>query len=330
MKRIAVLCACGAVAFIGIGVVCLSAQNPLYERVDNWPKSNQGRVIGSGSAVAIDLDGRSVWIADACGNVGPDVTCHGSMLAPIMKLDASGSIIKSFGSRMFATPHGIHIDREGNIWIADRLADNGVGHQVVKLDPNGKVLMRLGKAGTSGTGPDMFNEPSAVITSASGDIFVADGHGGESHSRIVKFAKDGKFIREWGKRGSGPGQFNVPHSLAIDAQGHLLVGDRGNNQDRIQVFDQDGRYLGQSKVFGRPSGLAFDKSGVLFVTPGVVNPMSGFVIGRYDNDTLLDRVAYGGAANPGSDGIAVDQDGNVYLMQTTAGGIVKFARRGPR
>jgi sugar lactone lactonase YvrE len=296
--------------------------------VQDWPKANGGRIIGSGSAVAIDRDGRSIWIADACGIVGPDVTCPpGSQLAPIMHLDPSGAIVKSFGAGMFATPHGIHIDHDGNIWIADRLTNGGVGQQVIKLNGNGKVLLRLGTAGVAGDGPKMFNQPSAVITAANGDIFVADGHGGNSNARIVKFSKDGKFIKTWGRRGSGPGEFSVPHSLAFDGQGHLFVGDRGNNQDRIQVFNQDGMYLGESKVFGRPSGLAFDGRGLLFVTPGVVNPMSGFVIGRPGDDTLPDRVAYGGAVSPGSDGIAVDRDGNVYLMQTGAGGVVKFVRR---
>ena len=139
----------------------------------------------------------------------------------------------------------------------------GKGHQVFKFSPDGKVLMTLGKAGVAGNGPDEFNAPSAVLVAPNGDIFVADGHGRETNARIVKFSKDGKFIKTWGKKGSAPGEFDIPHALAIDSQGRLFVGDRQNN--RIQIFDQDGKFLDQWTQFSRPSGIFIDKHDVIYV-----------------------------------------------------------------
>ena len=123
--------------------------------------------------------------------------------------------------------------------------------------------MTLGKPGEAGDGPDEFNAPSEVLVAPNGDIFVADGHGGNTNARIVKFAKDGTFIKTWGKRGTGPGEFDVPHTLAIDSRGRLFVGDRGNN--RIQIFDQDGKFIDQWAQFSRPSGIFIDKDDTIYV-----------------------------------------------------------------
>src|SRR5207244_8573108 len=119
---------------------------------------------------------------------------------------------------MFIFPHGIYVDREGNVWVTDTIplgsqtAIAGKGHIVVKFSPEGQVLLTLGKAGVTGDGPDTFNQPSDVVTAPNGDIFVADGHGGNTNARIVKFSKDGKFIKAWGKKGTGPGEFDTPHA----------------------------------------------------------------------------------------------------------------------
>ena len=165
---------------------------------------------------------------------------------------------------MFVYPHGIHVDRDGNIWVADGRAASpeeiqkspdakGKGHTVFKLSPEGKVLMTFGKPGVAGTTPDTFNQPTDIIVAPNGDIFISDGHGGDSNARILKFTKDGKFIKTWGKKGSGPGEFDTPHNLAFDSRGRLFVADRGNS--RIQIFDQEGTFLEQWKQFGRPSGV---------------------------------------------------------------------------
>ena len=171
---------------------------------------------------------------------------------------------------MFIRPHGIHIDREGNVWVTDgegpdgkHPARNGKGHQVFKFSADGKLLMTLGKAGVAGTGPDSFNQPTAALVAPNGDIFVGDGHGG-ANARVLKFSKDGKFLKTWGKKGTGPGEFETPHALALDSRGRLFVADRGNN--RVLIFDQEGRQLDEWKQFGRPSGLFIDNRDTLYVT----------------------------------------------------------------
>src|SRR5215813_578156 len=212
--------------------------NP-YRTVEGWAKMPEGRTWGSTSAVEIAPDGKSIWVAERCGAN----SCAGSSLPVVLKFDETGTLVKSFGGSMFIFPHGIHVDKEGNVWVTDGVPPGGAndpktagkGHIVVKFSPEGKVLLTLGKVGVHGDGPDTFNQPSDVITAPNGDIFVADGHGGNSNARIVKFDKSGKFIKTWGKKGTGPGEFDTPHALAMDSKGRLFVGDRANN--RIQIFD---------------------------------------------------------------------------------------------
>jgi DNA-binding beta-propeller fold protein YncE len=229
-----------------------------YRTIENWAKLPEGRPWGSTAGVAVDRKG-NIWVAERCGAN----SCAGSKLAPILEFDPSGKLLTSFGAEMFVFPHGITADRDGNIWVTDGDGKDGKGHQVFKFSPAGKVLMTLGKAGVAGTSEDTFNKPSAVAIAANGDIFVADGHGGESNARIVKFSKDGKFIMTWGKKGSAPGDLNIPHALAFDSKGRLFVADRGNN--RIQIFDQNGKFIDQWQQFSRPSGLFIDKNDVIYV-----------------------------------------------------------------
>ena len=125
-------------------------------------------------------------------------SCAGRSEAPILQFDPSGKVLKSFGENMFIFPHGFDVDREGNVWVTDARGQDGKGHQVFKFSPDGKLLLALGKAGVPGDGPDTFNEPSDVASAPNGDIFVADGHDAKSNARIVKFSRDGKFIKTWG------------------------------------------------------------------------------------------------------------------------------------
>jgi DNA-binding beta-propeller fold protein YncE len=206
-------------------------------------KLPEGRTWGSTAGIDIDPDGKSVWVAERCGAFAPPsamkpgvpFACDGSNLAPILKFDENGNLLKAFGTGLFVLPHGLSVDRAGNVWVTDGLGKDGKGHQVFKFSPDGKVLMTLGKAGVAGSGPDEFNAPSAVLVAPNDDIFVADGHGGNTNARIVKFNKDGKFIKSFGHKGSGPGDIDIPHTLAMDSQGRIFEGDRGNN--RIQIFD---------------------------------------------------------------------------------------------
>src|SRR5271165_1968755 len=235
-----------------------SAPNP-YRTVENWAKLPDGRTWGQVISADIDRDGKSVWVVERCGGI----SCANSNLAPILKFDSSGNLVKSFGAGMIVRPHGLFIDKKNNVWVTDGDAENGKGDQVFEFDQNGKVMLTLGKAGVAGDGPDTFNKPSDVLIAPNRDIFVADGHGPGSNARIVKFSADGKFIKAWGKEGSGPGEFNNPHSLAMDSKGRLFVADRGNS--RVQIFDQNGKFLEEWKQFGRPSGVYIDRKDILYV-----------------------------------------------------------------
>jgi sugar lactone lactonase YvrE len=293
-----------------------SAPNP-YKTVANWARMPEGRTWGSTSAVDVDPDGKSIWVAERCGAN----TCAGSSLPVVLKFDASGKLVTSFGAGLFLFPHGIYVDKDGNVWVTDARVGEGKGNQVFKFSPEGKVLLTLGKAGVAGTGNDVFNLPSDVIVAPSGDIFVADGHGEDSNARIVKFSKDGTFIKTWGKKGSAPGEFDTPHSLALDSKGRLFVADRSNN--RIQIFDQDGKFLEQWKQFGRPSGVYIDKKDVLYVTDsesnGKTNPgwKRGIRIGSATDGKVTAFIPDPEpdpekVVTSGGEGVAADAAGNVY------------------
>ncbi len=221
-----------------------SSPNP-YSTVGASGTLPPGRAWGPVSAVHVDRDGRSVWVAERCGAND----CASSPLAPILRFDANGTLVTSFGAGLFLVPHGIDVDRDGNVWVTDASdgldAPGAKGHQVFKFSPEGKLLLTMGKAGVRGNvrgnGPDAFNRPSDVLVAPTGDVFVADGHGGASNARIVKFSAEGRFIKAWGQKGSAPGEFDTPHSLAMDSQGRLFVADLRNF--RVQIFDQEGGTL---------------------------------------------------------------------------------------
>src|SRR5262245_21222850 len=172
------------------------APNP-YRVDEGWAKLAEGRKWGAAVGVDIDRDGKSVWVFDRCATADD---CSASSLAPIQKFDASGRLVASFGANMFIYPHGLYVDRDDNVWVSDGRAENGKGHTVMKFSPTGMLLMTLGKPGVAGAGPDTFNAPSDILLAPNGDIFVADGHGGETNARVVNFSKDGKFIKAWGKK----------------------------------------------------------------------------------------------------------------------------------
>ena len=319
-----------------------SAPNP-YRAVENWAKMPEGRTWGATSGVAIDPDGTSVWVAERCGTFAPPAlmkrgspfACDGSNLPPIVKFDASGKPVKAFGEGLLLFPHGLHVDRAGNVWVTDRLGKDGKGHQVLKFSPDGKVLMRLGRPGVAGGGLGEFNSPSAVLVAPNGDIFVADGHGGDTNARIVKFAQDGTFIKAWGKKGSGPGEFDAPHALAMDSRGRLFVADRENN--RIQIFDQDGNYLGQWFQFSRPSGVFIDKNDRIYVA----DSESGSVAKRHDGwkrgirvGRVSDGVVTAFIPDPvekttgtsAAEGVAADANGNIYGAEVGPKRLMKYVR----
>jgi streptogramin lyase len=215
---------------------------------------------------------------------------------------------------MFNYPHGIFVDRDDNVWVCDGRAKNGKGETVMKFSSEGKLLMTLGKPGVAGDGPHMFNGPSDVLVAPNGDIFVADGHGGDTNARIVKLTKDGKFIKAWGKKGSGPGEFDTPHGLAMDAAGRLFVADRGNS--RTQIFDQNGKFLEEWRQFGRPSGIFIDKKNIIYVSDSTstdkTNPgfKQGIRIGKVKDGKVAEFIPW--PEGNTLEAVAADDQGNVY------------------
>ncbi len=292
-----------------------------------WAKLD--RTWGSTSTVDVDRHG-NVWVFERCGAN----TCAGSNLAPILRFDASGRLTQSFGAGLFVFPHSIHVDREGNVFVADAEGKGGKGHVVVKFSPAGKVLMTLGKPGVAGATNDTFNRPSAVVTAPNGDIFVADGHGGESNARIMKFSKDGKFIKTWGRKGTAPGEFGQLHAIALDSGGRLYVGDRSNN--RIQIFDQDGKYLTEWKQFGRPSAVFIDANDTIYVADHASNAKlnpgfrRGIRIGSI-RDGVVRVMIPGAGPDPEKEnvpeGIAADAQGNVYGAEVAQKSVTRYARQ---
>ncbi|HEY3741820.1 MAG TPA: peptidyl-alpha-hydroxyglycine alpha-amidating lyase family protein [Bryobacteraceae bacterium] len=321
-----------------IAAICCSGQpnsqpNP-YQTIEGWFKLPAGRAWGSSSAIDIAPDGKTVWIAERCGAN----TCAGSTVDPVLHFDENGRLIKSFGSGMFIFPHGMFVDKQGNVWVTDGQGKNGIGHQVIKFSPDGKVLMRLGKAGVAGDGPDEFNMPSDVIVAPNNDIFVADGHGPKSNARIVKFDKNGKFIKTWGKQGTGPGEFDQPHGLAFDSKGRLFVADRSNN--RIQIFDQNGEFLAEWKQFSRPSGLYIDKHDVLYVADSESKDAEGYGhnpgwqrgirIGNIKDgkvEFFIPEPTHGTGPTSGAEGIAVDAAGHIYGAEVLSKSVVRYVKK---
>jgi len=293
-----------------------SQPNP-YRTVENWAKLPEGRAFGSNSGIDIDKGG-NVWVAERCGAN----SCAGKTEPPICQFDPSGKMLKCFGEGLFVFPHGLTVDKDGNIWVTDGQGKDDKGHQVFKFSPDGKILMTLGKAGVAGDGPDTFNQPNAVAVAPNGDIFVSDGHGiGRGNARVSKFTKDGKFIKQWGGHGSGPGQFEMPHAMAFDSKGRLFVADRGNN--RIQIFDQDGKFLEEWKQFSRPSGVFIDAQDNIYVADSESGSVArartdwkrGIRIGSAKDGSVkyyIPDPAVDATGTSSAEGIAVDPSGHIY------------------
>ena len=284
-----------------VSPVALTAQTADgYEKVEGWAKLPAG--VEWGQVISVDMapDGY-IW---ALHRAEP----------PILKFDAEGNVIKSFGEGLFVRPHGFHIDRDGFIWATDQLGRDGQGHQVFKFNQDGEVLMTLGTKGVEGEGPDTFNGPTDVAIATNGDIFVTDGH---FNNRVVKFSKDGTFIKAWGSKGTAPGQFDLPHTIAIDSRGRLFVGDRSNA--RIQIFDQEGTFLEAWDQFGMVSGILITPDDTLYVADYQQN--EALLIGSAKDGSISGRIEPVIA-----EGIAIDRMGNVYAGEVAGRMLTKFKK----
>ncbi|MEW6320359.1 MAG: hypothetical protein AB1635_04650 [Acidobacteriota bacterium] len=328
--------------------------NP-YETVRNWGSLPDGRRWGSVSAVHVDIDGRHLWAGDRCGAN----SCAGSDVNPIVKLDPDGKTVASFGAGQILWPHGMEVDRQGSVWIADARSASadelkrfpnaaGKGHTVMKFSPQGKLLLTIGTPGEAGDPPTKLTEPSAVLVAPDGSVFIAEAHqaqfldqeGPGAIGRISKWSADGTFITSFGSWGYGPGQFRGPHSLAMDSKGRLFVADRGNR--RIQIFDQSGKHLDTWYQFSRISGLVIDANDVLYAidsesddnyNPGwrkglrVGSAATGEVWFFVPEHVSKQASGMGGYGAMG-EGVAVDAQGNVYAGEVgPVQGLTKFIPR---
>lgn len=224
---------------------------------------------------------------------------------PVLKFDSEGNLVDTFGSDFVNRPHGFRVTPDGTIWATDY--HRQLGHTITRIDTEGRILLRLGARGFTGSGPNTFNGPADVAQAPNGDFFVADGHW---NNRIVKYDRSGRYLMEWGGKGAGQGQLDVPHSIVIDRRGRVLVGDRSNH--RIQIFTQTGEYITEWDQFGWPSGLFIDDNDVLYVAD--YQDKLGVTYGSADDGTVMGFI--GGTA---PEGVVVDADGNVYVGEVTGG-----------
>jgi sugar lactone lactonase YvrE len=290
-----------------------------YRTTRDWGQLPAGATKWSAVTAVEPAPDGSIYVVHRCfAN-----SCAGRMEAPIVKYDANGRILKSWGEGLFIFPHGATVDRDGNLWVTDAGGGSGKGHQVFKFSSEGKVLMTLGKAGISASSPGLMDQPTDVLVAPSGDIFVTDSHRNGKNNRVIRFSKEGKFIKEWGMKGSGRGEISEPHTIAMDSRGRLFVGDRENN--RIQIFDQDGKYLDEWRQFGRPSGIFITRDDTIYVTDSESGPDSGahelpgikkgIRIGSARDGKVTAFIEDSESTVPdhsGAEGVGVDARGNVY------------------
>lgn len=323
-------CALAAVAALTGGAAPLAAaQDNPYRLEDGWAKYPPGRKWGSTSAVDVDREG-FVWAFERCGARD----CAASALDTVFRFDRNGAVVAAFGANLFVFPHGMAVDRDGNVYVTDADGKGAKGHTVVKFSREGRLLMTLGRPGVAGSGTDVFNRPSAVAVAPNGDIYVADGHGGDSNARVMKFAKDGRFLKAWGRKGKGRGEFDELHAIALDSQGRVFVGDRGNSA--IKIFDAEGTLLDEWRQFGRPSGIYIDAADNIYVTDSQSdarrNPgfRRGIRIGSAKDGTVRALIP-GSGPEPDKEsvpeGVAADAQGNVYGAETTREALQKYVRR---
>ena len=280
---------------------CADEAFPEYRPVAGWAKLPDEVQLGPVSAVATDSNDR--------------VYVFHRGKRPILVFDRDGKFLRSLGDDRIKTAHGLRIDGDNNVWVTD------IGnHQVMKFDAEGKLLLTLGKKGEPGDDADHFNKPTDVAVTPSGEFYVSDGYG---NSRVLKFSREGKFLKQWGKKGTGEGEFNLPHAICLDGKGRVYVGDRENN--RVQVFDADGKFLAQWKESGAPFGL-FLKDGRLFVADGragwiKVLDLEGKPLGRFGEK----GTGSGQFKLPHM--LCVDSQGAVYVAEVDGRRVQKFTPR---
>jgi len=325
--------------------------NPNPVVTTQWGELPAGRTWGHTAGIDIDPTDGNIWAYERCGAGGGggagggSVNCDTNPVDPIFKFDRStGEVLANFGAGIFTIPHGIHVDYEGNVWVTDFAtnASGTKGQQVHKFSPDGELLMSLGVAGQAGNDGAHFNGPNDVIVAADGSIFVSDGHNGQGMTtadaveegrqagqtgRIMKFAADGTFIRQWGQLGAAHGEFRTPHALEIDSQDRLWVADRGNH--RLEIFDLEGNYLESRYSYGRISGIFITDDDMVYAIDSESDPfrhvnwMAGVRVGPLNEDRLTAFIPgypdeTRGYQSTAGEGVAVGADGTVFVAEGPA------------
>ena len=303
-----------------------SGANP-YKVIRDWGKLPD-RPWGGSNGVAIDKDGKSVWAVDRC-SPGTTPGCLGTKANPVHKFDETGKEVRSFGGGVFVWPHGLHVDQDGNVWVADSghttpnlLAkfpeEKAKGSVVIKFSPEGKVLMTLGTPGVAGNPPAALTDPTNVITDRNGDVYVAESHTDVQDpnlvARISVFDRNGKFLRTIGKTGTGPGEFRTPHALLFDSQGRLIVADRHNH--RVQILTKEGKPIAEydsESDSARHAGW-----------------LKGIRIGSLKDGKVTTFIPPHKTEGPDGamgEGIAIDAAGNIYTAEATVRGVTKYVKQ---
>lgn len=293
---------------------------PCYQVDANWPQKPADITWAAVPAVAVDAQD-NVWIFTRAN-------------PPVQVYDRSGKLIRSWGNGLFEAPHSLRFDHQGNLWLVDAR-----GHVVRQFTPEGKLWRTLGTPGQPGCDATHFNKPTDVAVTPAGDIFITDGYG---NARIAHFDKTGKFVKQWGKPGIGPGEFSLPHSIVVDSRGRLYVADRSNV--RVDVFDQDGKLLDQWSNVLVPWGLWISKNDEIWVCGSSPMPWGPEpnLLGCPPKDQVFAKFSPGGRVlqlwtvpkgedgkeKPGElnwlHGIALDSQGNVFVGDIKGQRVQKF------
>jgi len=303
-----------AICLLSLVVLAFSArtaETDPYIVVHGWPILPDGLVLGQVSGVAVDSHNHVFTFHRAENSWAADKS-HPIPSATVLCFDgATGKLISSWGENRFLEPHGLRVDSHDNVWLTDRALQ-----QVFKFTHDGKLLLTIGTERVAGVDATHFDKPTDIAFASDGGVYVSDGYG---NNRVAKFSADGKFLFDWGHKGSAPGEFDLPHGIAVDAQGLVYVADRSNS--RIQVFDSNGRFLRlfQSDALGRPWGLAIGPDNLLYVIDGGDLKPAGLDRGRILKLDVQGKILarwsrfgnYDGQIYWGHD-LAVGKDGAVY------------------
>jgi DNA-binding beta-propeller fold protein YncE len=240
-----------------------------YRAVPNFFQTPKEWHFGEVSGVAIDSRGH--------------IFIFQRVTPMLSEFDANGKFLREIGPGLFTHPHGLRIDPEDNIWTTD----DG-SNLVLKLAHDGRPLLVLGRKGVAAEADWLFNEPTDIAFDKAGNLYVSDGYG---NSRVMKFDRTGRFLKSWGSHGNGPGEFDLPHTIVIDKDDRVYVGDRENQ--RIQVFDAEGKFLKEWAGIGYPYGLCFGANGRLWMADGGYDR----IVELGDNGKILGAIGEPGHAS---------------------------------